>query len=151
MTFNEASVNRNRAGKFSHKNGSAPGMSLRAEEKTYHRDIGLPTNVTVPKRSVKCEYTDHADRGRYDDRYGIIPRLEEVDLGAADVVEVSTTNGRISKLLVRVPHPEDEKVDIVMAIRPGEEKHDPWNVITNWLNERSDKHQTLDRSKYATV
>lgn len=151
MTFNESNIRRDRGGKFSEKRGSASNITLRAEEKTYHRDIGLPSNVTVPQRKVKCEHTGHSDRERWGDRYGVIPKVEEVDLTTADVVEVTTANNRISKLLVRVPHPEDETLDVVMAIRPGEDKRDPWRVVTNWLNKRNDTHQTLDRSKYATV
>lgn len=150
MTFNESNIRRDTAGKFSEKQGSAPNLSLSAE-KTYHRDIGIPTNVTVPQRTVSCEYSGHADRERFDDRYGTIPRLDDVDLTTADVVEVSTTDNKLSKLLVRVPHPEDNTLDVVMAIRPGETKKHPWLVVTSWLNKRNDTHQTLDRSKYATV
>lgn len=151
MTFQESNIRRDGAGKFSEKRGSAPSFSLPPDEKTYHRDIGLPSNVTVPQKKVKCEHTGHSDRERWDDRYGVIPKVEEVDLATADVVEVTTSNNRISKLLVRVPHPEDETLDVVMAIRPGEDKREPWRVVTNWLNKRNDTHHTLDRSKYATV
>lgn len=149
MTFDEASVNRSTTGQFSEKRGSSAEISLRPPEVTYHRDIGIPSNVTVPQRVVKCEYIGHADRERYAEKYGHIPRLDEVDLAAADVVEVAVSEGRVSKLLVRVPHPTSERDDIVMVLRPGETKKHPWTVVTNWVNRKNDKHSTLDRSKYA--
>lgn len=152
MTFNEASVNRATTGQFSEKRGSQPEVALfnkPADEVTYHRDIGIPSNVTVPQRVVKCEYIGHADRERFDEKYGHIPRLDDVDLSTADVVEVAVSEGRVSKLLVRVPHPTSRQDDIVMALRPGATKKHPWTVVTNWVNRKNDKHGTLDRSKYA--
>lgn len=149
MTFNEANVRRDTAGQFSEKRGARPEVSLRPAETTYHRDIGIPSNVTVPQRVVKCEYGGHADQERFEEKYGQIPRLDSVDLASADVVEVAVAEGRVSKLLVRVPHPTSAQDDIVMVLRPGETKRSPWTVVTNWVNRKNDKHSTLDRSKYA--
>lgn len=151
MTFNEADVRRDGSGRFDNKVGSRPEVSLgeRPTEVTYHRDIGIPSNITVPQREVACDYTGHADRARYNDRYGTIPKLEKLDLRECDVVEVSVAEGRVSKLVVRTPHPTDARNDIVMVLRPGESKKHPWAVVTNWINSRNDTHRSLDRTKYA--
>jgi hypothetical protein len=152
MTFNEANVRRQTDGRFDNKVGSQPEVALfqkPADEITYHRDIGIPSNVTVPQREIFCEYTGHADRERENDRYNYIPKLDKVDLRECQVIEVSVSGGRVSKLLVRVPHPSSNQDDIVMVMRPGEHKKQPWTIVTNWVNRRSDKHRTLDRSKYA--
>lgn len=151
MTFNEADVRRQGNGRFDNKVGSRPEVALaeRPAEVTYHRDIGLPSNITVPQREVTCEYTGHAERERYKDRYSFIPKLEKVNLRDCEVIEVTVAENRVSKVLVRVPHPTSSRDDIVMVLRPGAKKDQPWTVVTNWVNRRSDKHRSLDRSKYA--
>lgn len=151
MTFNEADVRRRGNGRFDNKVGSQPEVSLgeKPVEVTYHRDIGIPSNLTVPQREVACDYTGHAERERYKDQFNFIPKLERVDLRECQVIEVSVSESRVSKILVRVPHPTSARDDIVMVLRPGETKKHPWTVVTNWVNRRSDAHCTLDRSKYA--
>lgn len=151
MAFNEANIRRQRNGQFDNKVGSLPEVTLgrRPAEVTYHRDIGLPSNITVPQREILCAYTDHAERERYKDRYSFIPKLERVDLRECQIIEVTVSENRVSKILVRVPHPTSAQDDIVMVLRPGATKKHPWTVVTNWVNRRDDAHNTLDRSKYA--
>jgi hypothetical protein len=63
----------------------------------------------------------------------------------AKTIEVGLTGRRVEKVVIRVFHPESFDLDIVMVLIPGPVY---WTVKTVWLNERNDKHATLDRSKY---
>jgi len=125
----------------------------RSAEITYHRDIFIPSNVTVPQRAVPVEYADHAARACKDDRYGSIPGVKSVNLAdpGVQIIEVTldADTRRLTKILIRLPHPERDTDDIVLVLRtrPGKA---PWLAVTTWLNRRDDKHSTLNRSKYGT-
>jgi len=124
---------------------------MNRSEVTYHRDIFIPTNVTVPQRAVDVEYLDHAAKACADDRYGSIPRVRRINLAdpRVQIIEVTldAETRRLTKILIRFPHPERAADDIVLVLRT---RRGPWLAVTTWVNRRDDKHRTLDRSKYAT-
>jgi hypothetical protein len=66
--------------------------------------------------------------------YHIVKSLDNVE-----PFEVEVDNGLVTKSVVRVKY--NDKKDISIVFRDG-------IIITAWLNERSDLHSTLDRSKY---
>jgi len=127
---------------------------MNRSEITYHRDIFIPTNITVPKRVVGVVYADHAVKATADDRYGSIPKAREVDLAHPSVqiieVTVNAETRRLTKILIRLPHPTRERDDIVLVLRTPALKTGPWLAVTTWVNRRDDKHRTLNHSKYAT-
>lgn len=71
-------------------------------------------------------------------------------IGLTKVIECEKNDqGEYTKLLIRKSCPGKVGLDICIVVRPlsvGE-----WRVVTVWLNRSSDKHITLDRSKYAAA
>ena len=124
---------------------------MNRSEVTYHRDIFIPTNVTVPARTVKVEYSGHALAESAADRYGSVPRVTHVNLAhpAVQIIEVTldAQTRALAKVLVRIPSSANVLDDIVLVLRPA---RGAWLAVTTWLNRRDDKHRTLDRSKYGT-
>ena len=127
------------------------GNMNRSEEITYHRDIFIPTNVTVPAKAVDVEYAPHAVKASSDDRYGSIPRVRRINLAdpRLQIIEVTldVETRKLTKILVRFPHPERSQDDIILVLRT---RPKAWLAVTTWVNRRDDKHHTLDRSKYGT-
>lgn len=113
-------------------------------EKTFHYSIGLPSNFTRPEHLVRLAYTLHA-RKRAAFKFGNELRLPgALNLSKFQVIEVTMTGNKVSKLVVRGAY--TEKRDIVFVIVP---RRDKWLCVTVWPNDKCDIHKTLDRSKYS--
>jgi hypothetical protein len=110
----------------------------------YHADIRLPEGFRLPARIVGLHWTRHAESARLDDRYGRIPKFGHIDLRFKEVIEVGLTGRKVEKVVVRGSL--DETFDIVYVLIPN--GHAPWTVKTVWINEKTDTHSTLDRSRY---
>lgn len=108
----------------------------------FHSDIRLPDGFVAPRGRVSLRWTRHADQARVSDRYGDIPKFSTATLDNLNVIEVGVENGRVVKILFRGRMSAD--LDVCMVLIPGT----VWTVKTVWINERNDKHGTLDRSKY---
>jgi hypothetical protein len=130
------------------------------DEILYHADIGFPKNFVPPKGRYQLEYSRHALEASLDDRYGKIPKLTTLSVDHMKIIELGVQNGKISKILYRgtlaciechqnklpqgnCPHPKRDMC-IVVIPKPNQ----PWYVKTVWINLQSDKHKTLDESKY---
>jgi hypothetical protein len=111
-------------------------------KKLYHFELGFPEGLRTSFGVVSLKYTNHAKRAASNDRYGKINLPKTIDTNGAKCIEAEVTNGVASKLVYRVGY--DEDLDIVMVLRSN-------LVITVWFNKKSDKHKTLDASKYDTV
>ena len=110
----------------------------------YHTDIRLPDGFVAPTARVDLIWTRHADRARYDDRYGFIPRFSNIPLKAFKVIEVGMENNQCAKIVVRGHWTDD--LDVVFVLIPS---HPTCYVVkTVWANCRNDVHKSLDRSKY---
>jgi hypothetical protein len=87
----------------------------------------------------------HAIKAAREDRYGnflnYIP--QSLDVNQASLIEMEYTNNRIVKLVYRLSLTKG--FDVVIVVVPTEY---PWAVKTVFINERGDKHSTLNRSKY---
>jgi hypothetical protein len=109
----------------------------------YHKDIFLP----VKKRetgTVKLTYTKHALEAASDDRYGVIEDLPVVlEFSKVDLIELEVSNGKPVKGVFRQPMDQDNDLVIVVLFNNN-------LVKTVWLNQRTDKHFTLDKSKYVS-
>lgn len=109
----------------------------------YHYSIGFP-DVERFSGIMKLEYSYHALNASNDDKYGMITLPNILDLldTSTRLIEMEVTNGIMSKGVYRVKY--DKTYDLVLVVlRNG-------RVKTLWLNSVSDKHVTLDRSKYCT-
>jgi hypothetical protein len=109
----------------------------------YHKDIGFPPFFTCPDARINLIYTNHAKQAS-DSRN--IRRLGSITLSRFQVIEIEVRDNRVVKMVVRGSYDATNDICLVITLEKGK-----WIVKTVWLNAVSDLHNTLDRSKYATV
>lgn len=114
-------------------------------EVLYHAEIGFPKFFRAPLGTVRVAYGSHARRESFCDRYGVIDLPDSINLSLFKVVELGVQDGRISKMLFRGPLDRERDMCIVLVPKIGE----PWFAKTVWVNLRTDKHATLNKSRYA--
>jgi hypothetical protein len=103
----------------------------------YHVLIGFPFGWQRPTGTEYLVYGEHAQRQAY--VRGIeLPR----SIQWQGIVEVADPGTKDETVLLRLPYDERDDLCLVIIRRRG-------FVKTAYLNERSDTHETLDRSKYA--
>lgn len=108
----------------------------------FHTEIGLPKWFKAPTCTVTPRYGDHARFEAQVDRYGKIQLPKTIDLSKFKVIEVGAEGQRITKILFRGPL--DSTRDLCIVLQPD------GYARTVWVNLKTDKHRTLDRSKYNT-
>ncbi|KVP40045.1 hypothetical protein WJ87_07635 [Burkholderia ubonensis] len=111
--------------------------------KLYHKDVYAPDVIFRSPGVVRLRYSRHAEIAAFDDRYGDLTRYltPYMDFDEAEIVEVELdVEGQICKRVARFQVAED-LVLVVVAQTDG-------FVRTVWGNLVSDRHTTLDRSKY---
>lgn len=111
----------------------------------YHADVFWPKQVSkqLPFGVWTVVYSTHAYQQSFDDRYGEIPLLRELDLSNATVFEAEYDGRRVNKVVVRIPH---DHRDIVLAANVNRDR--TLYVRTVWFNLADDKHETLNHQKY---
>lgn len=110
----------------------------------YHKQFGMPDLSKVLGHYV-CKFTNHALMACLNDRYGkIIPPLR-FEASQANVIEAEILGNSVAKLVVRQSY--NETMDICIAFIP-EKGIGRAIVKTVWLNEKSDNHETLNKSAY---
>ncbi len=109
----------------------------------YHHQVFMPKNLLMPTAPFLLNYSTHAKIAANNDRYGLIKLPASIDPKYAKVIEVETDdNDNVIKIVYRTPYNNQKALCIVVV--PAERL-----VKTVWLNERLDKHQTLNTSKYS--
>ena len=88
-------------------------------------------------------YSYHAIKASENDRYGKIQLPINLNVDSALLVEMEVANGVMVKGVYRVPYDNQCDLIIVMLV--------DGKVKTVWLNYKSDKHHTLDKSKYQNI
>lgn len=106
----------------------------------YHVEVGFPAWYRQPTGTIRPNYGHHSRFEAQVDRYGKVQLPETLDLSACKVIEIGVENGRVAKTLFRTRL--DERRDICIVIT------DTGFVKTVWVNLRTDRHKTLDRSRY---
>ena len=109
------------------------------QTKTYHSQIGFPSNFRRPVGSFRLSLTRHATQRCADWN---VEAPTHVNFRYAQIFEIDMVGDKVSKIVCRVPY--DGQYDLCMAIgmRGGP------TVITLWLNDLNDKHNTLNLSRY---
>lgn len=110
----------------------------------YHKEVRIPPelrNLAVFKGELR--YGRHAQSEANLDRYGHIELPRQFDSASADLIEVEWD--RIKKQVTKCVWRQalDAQRDLVIVVMP-----DSGFVKTVWVNLKTDKHRTLDRSKY---
>jgi hypothetical protein len=104
----------------------------------------MPASATKPIHEGPLQYRKHAFNEANNDRYGAIQLPTEFHAANAKLIEaevlVDHDGSHVVKQLWR--QSLDARRDLVLAIQEG------GMVKTVWVNLKSDKHRTLDTSKY---
>ena len=117
----------------------------------YHKLVFWPKVIAkqMPEGILPCRWTNHARKARTNDRYGVIPHFDKIDMEALDwfEAELEHTRGNLKlvKLVGRMYLGEGNDIVVVILI---DERG--LRVKTVWINKTNDKHRTLNRRKYAT-
>mgnify|MGYP001559216200 CR=1 FL=1 len=121
----------------------------------YHRDLGFPAGLQMPRPGALLEFSRHAIHAAADDHVTLdmLPlRLPAV----FEVVEATTFAGRAMKWLVRLPlhcnvegKMRDTGKDLVLALGLCVGDSNCYDVNTVFVNDRTDTHRTLRRERYA--
>lgn len=117
----------------------------RSAERLYHRDVGFPDNVNLPRGFtpvIRLNYGGHAREEAMADRYGQIDLPHTIDIRKGDIFEIGVTGNTVTKIAVRMPY--NDKLDITLVINTKD-----GFVRTVWANDKNDQHKTLNRAKYA--
>jgi hypothetical protein len=109
----------------------------------YHKDIKLPKGFNSAIGTICLTYSNHAHQTARSDKYGSIVLPRSINTNKALCFEVELIEGKVTKLVYRVAY--DSTLDLILVCRP---KGNGFNVTTVWLNLKSDKHATLDLTRY---
>lgn len=117
--------------------------------KTYNVGAhGIPTELVarIARANLPLKYTPHALREAIRDRYGVLPaawfpQSFQGSSGGWDIVEAETLNGILSKFVVRRVVDGTRSLVLVILV--------DGTVKTLWTNLNTDKHTTLDKSKFS--
>ncbi len=131
------------------------------EDGLYHADIGIPWDLMAPFNGVvhQLEYGQHARKAAITDAVGsLLSAPLSVLINPKNVFEVEVEQGQVVKFCVRLttgftaaPHRGKNPLDLVLVLMPSLRTNRALFVKTLWLNDRTDSHATLDRSKYNTL
>src|SRR5450830_1058936 len=110
----------------------------------FHSDVFMPASAKKPIHEGPLHYRDHALRATRDDRYGEITLPVEFHSANAKLIEAEVLLEHDGSTVVKQVwrQPLDQHRDLILVIQKG------GKVKTVWVNLRSDKHRTLDKSKY---
>lgn len=110
----------------------------------YHKDIGWPESLRIPKGIVQLYYSTHAKerfRGKYK---GLLILPSFIKLTNQNIFEIETKDRKnCSKVAVRISY--DENKDICIVLNPS-----TGMVVTLWTNLKKDKHELINTNKYST-
>lgn len=116
----------------------------RTGEVLYHKDIGFPDDAILPKGFspvVRLNYGGHARQEAMQEKYGTLRLPAAVDIRKGEIIEIGVEGKMVTKMVVRFPYDQVKDIVIVIMIPTG-------FVKTVWANLKTDKHKTLDRSRY---
>ncbi len=111
----------------------------------YHYEVFMPRRIakSLPTNVRKLTYSNHAVNESRSDRYGDFELPKELRFSDCDLIEAEVYASGIEKVVVRFNI--DAERSLCLAIKPATNF-----VKTVWINLSSDKHNTLDRSRYVS-
>jgi len=109
-------------------------------KKLYHCELGFPKGLKTKFGVIPVTYTQHAKKAAEDDRYGKIVLPSTINTSTARCIEAEVKDNVVTKLVYRIKYNND--LDMIAVLSRD------CSVRTVWFNKRTDKHSTLDASKY---
>lgn len=111
--------------------------------KRYHKSKGFPKGVVLPTKAYLLNYSLHAKREAIADGYS--PENCQLPLwlnfSEVEIFEIEVENLKITKVGCRISY--NDKLDLTLIICITD-----YSVKTVWFNLKSDRHKTIDLSKY---
>ena len=108
--------------------------------KQYHTEIGFPETIQIPTGRIDFTLGDHVKK-MSDKRAFEIP--QSVYLIDDDIVEIKTKDGNIWRILARIQYTDSKDICLVFNMK--------YKLITAWLIDSDDTHETLDKTLYEDV
>lgn len=113
------------------------------KNRLYHSSLPNFPVLNIADKMVKLNPTCHAIEAAYNDRYGIIDIPEKINLSKVKIFEIEVDDiGNLIKVCIRMKYNDDYDLCMPILIKG-------LKIKTVWLNSVNDRHNTLDRSKYA--
>lgn len=111
----------------------------------YHKDVFMPI-LELPYGHFLLEHSFHAIMEANADRYGDFQLPRSFNTMDWEVIEVETfDNMQVNKVVYRKSLDNRKDVCIVVLF---EKRRKPF-LKTAWINLKSDKHRTLNKSRYS--
>lgn len=125
--------------------------------KLYHTEVFVPPTLLKKAQRVqfqKLAWTRHAQLELVHDKYGMISVTEvplTFDGRSWELIELEADGEQVTKYVFR--RPVDATRSLVIVLRPAGRSDGLWtaNVVTAWTNLNTDKHKSLDRTKYESA
>jgi len=122
--------------------------------KRYHRDLGIPEEYksrleflsdkfNKSKRFGRTKHSFHRLNQRFDYASIINFLANKIEFKAEDIFEIYTYNGAVQKVCYRMDY-VDNKVLIIVLDKNK-------NLVTLYLNEKTNTHNRLNKELYATA
>lgn len=108
----------------------------------FHTNLFMPNSVKKPVYEGPLRYGPHALREARSDRFGNIELPQCFDASIAQLIEVEFDERKEEVVKQVWRQPLDETRDLVLVVTKN------GFVKTVWVNLKSDKHRTLDASRY---
>ena len=109
-------------------------------KKLYHCELGFPKGLKHKFGIIPVTYTQHAQKAAEDDRYGKMVLPSTINTTTARCIEAEVKDSVVTKLVYRLKY--NHELDMIVVLSRD------CSVRTVWFNKRSDRHSTLDASKY---
>ena len=111
--------------------------------KKYHKIKGFPKSIILPTKAYLLNYSLHAKREAIADCYS--PDNCQLPLwlnfSEVEIFEIEVENLKVTKVGCRISY--NDKLDLTLIICITD-----YSVKTVWFNLKSDRHKTIDLSKY---
>lgn len=109
----------------------------------YHFQIGFPQGFQPRIGRISLDYTKHAQDAALSDRYGSLKLPQYIDTNKAICIEAEIEGKSVLKLVYRMSY--TDTLDLIVVVVP----HGlGFKVKTVWANLITDKHATLNESRY---
>ena len=111
----------------------------------FHKEVFWPRGKfgALQGRTLSLTYGSHALQASETDRYGAIQAPKTIVFDEHNAIEMECFGKFVKKVVVRQAYNDQYDLILVIFLNTTE-----FFVGTMWLNDRNDKHVTLNRAKY---
>lgn len=113
--------------------------------KLYHKNVFWPKGKfsALQGRTLHLSYGPHALQASETDRYGAVQLPKSIVFDEHSAIEMECAGRFVKKVVVRQAYDNTHDLILVVFLNNAE-----YFVGTCWLNQRDDKHVTLNHGRY---